>query len=95
MSGRLSLEEELEALIKDREEHIETKTAPALVQGQIVIFDRYFYSTIAYQGSRGVNIQELDEYVRRLVITPDVVLVLDIDPRISIGRINIRDGKTN
>ena len=38
---RLSLDEELELFIKDREEHVETEILPALEAGRTVICDRY------------------------------------------------------
>ena len=53
-NGRLPLEEELRVLIEDRKEHVRDLILPALSKGKAVILDRYFYSTIAYQGSRGV-----------------------------------------
>jgi dTMP kinase len=48
----LSPAEELELFIKDRKEDIKNNIKPALESGQIVILDRYFYSTLAYQGAR-------------------------------------------
>src|SRR5271168_4347864 len=50
LTGRLSLEEEVETFIKDRKEHVETKINPALKDGHIVIADRYYFSSMAYQG---------------------------------------------
>lgn len=94
-TGRMPLDQELEAFIKDREEHLETKILPALKEGRIVILDRYFYSTIAYQGARGGNIEKLDREVRELAVTPDAVFVLDVDPVISTARICRRDGAPN
>jgi dTMP kinase len=50
-SGRLSLEEELELFLKDRAEHVEQLIRPALEAGKVVILDRYYLSTAAYQGA--------------------------------------------
>ena len=94
-TGRLPLDEELEAFIKDREEHLETTVLPALNDDSVVILDRYFYSTIAYQGARGGNRERLNQEVRDLAITPDAVFVLDVDPAVSIARIMVRDGAPN
>ncbi len=52
-TGRMSLADELHAFTEDRKQHVTNLIAPALARGEIVILDRYFYSTIAYQGARG------------------------------------------
>jgi dTMP kinase len=52
-TGRLSIEDELNAFLHDRTEHVDSLVSPELNKGGIVILDRYFYSSIAYQGSRG------------------------------------------
>ncbi len=95
-TGRLPLEQELEAFINDRQEHVDGLILPALKSGGIVILDRYFYSTIAYQGARGANVKTVwAEMVKRFPL-PDVVFLLDVDPIIGIHRIaNDRGEKPN
>lgn len=85
-TGRLPLNEELELFIKDRKEHLEKLIAPSLELGKIVLLDRYFYSTIAYQGSRGASWQEIESQMS-FALVPDVVFVLDASPAITISRI--------
>jgi dTMP kinase len=87
-SGRMPLDEELQAFIQDRTEHVRTLILPALSEGRIVILDRYFYSTIAYQGSRGADFLKIESEMKARFPIPDVVFVLDIDPTISIHRIH-------
>src|SRR5947209_1050262 len=82
-SGRLPLEEELEAFIQDRLEHVAQIIVPSLAADKVVILDRYFYSTIAYQGARGADIAYLDRHMREIAPVPDVVYVLDIDPGVA------------
>lgn len=94
-TGRLSFDEELEAFIKDREEHLAQKVLPALNDGAVVILDRYFYSTIAYQGIRTDDLDGLQARVRESVVEPDAVFILDIDARIAALRIEDRDGEPN
>lgn len=49
---RLSPLEEREAFVLDRREHVETVILPALRSGKVVLCDRYYYSSMAYQGTR-------------------------------------------
>ncbi len=85
--GRMPLEEELEAFIEDRAEHVRLLIQPALDAGEIVILDRYFYSTIAYQGGRGGNVSVLQARMEALFPIPDAVYLLDLDPTAALERI--------
>jgi dTMP kinase len=86
-TGRMSPDQELEAFINDRTEHLETLVGPSLSDGKIVILDRYFYSSIAYQGSRGANVAEVEAIMKARFPIPEAVYILDIDPLLSIHRI--------
>ena len=86
-SGRLSPDDELSAFINDRTEHVQTLVGPALERREIVILDRYFYSSIAYQGSRGASVNEVKALMEERFPIPDAVFVLDIDPILSVHRI--------
>lgn len=87
-SGRLPLEEELEAFVEDRKEHIKKVIEPNLKKGKIVILDRYFYSTVSYQGSRGADFNEVEAQMKSFAPIPDMVFLLDINPEISLKRIS-------
>ena len=54
-TGRLALDEELRLFLADRAEHVEQVIRPALAGGKVVILDRYYLSTAAYQGARGAD----------------------------------------
>ena len=54
-SGRLSPQEELDCFLRDRSQHVEELIAPSLAAGRDVILDRYYFSTMAYQGARGFD----------------------------------------
>ncbi len=86
-NGRLSPEEELDAFIRDRTEHVTNLIQPALDAGKIVILDRYYYSSIAYQGSRGANVEAVKATMETRFPIPDMVFLLDIDPALSLHRI--------
>lgn len=76
----------------DRAQHFETVVLPALEQGRLVITDRCYDSSIAYQGAaRGVG----TELIERLSLiatrghTPDLTILLDLDPAEVAERTNI------
>jgi dTMP kinase len=86
-AGRLSVEDELNAFLQDRAEHVTTLVSPALSEGRIVVLDRYYYSSIAYQGSRGANVDEVSEIMKSKFPIPDAVFILDVDPIVGVHRI--------
>jgi len=95
VEGRLSLEEELELFLKDRAEHVENLILPALQQGKIVILDRYYISTAAYQGARGVSPEWVLTINEEFAPKPDLVLLLDFDPSGGLDRIRARGDAPN
>jgi dTMP kinase len=92
-TGRLSPEEELDAFVQDRTEHVETLIRPSLEQGKIVILDRYFYSSVAHQGARGGNVAEIRAFMESRFPIPDGVFILDADPGIGVHRISHSRGE--
>ena len=86
-TGRLSLSEELELFLKDRAHHVTQLIRPALHRGEVVILDRYYLSTAAYQGARGADPAQIILMNEAFAPQPDLVLLLDIDPLGGTGRI--------
>ena len=84
--GQVSLEEELELFIADRKEHLQTCIHPALEAGQIVLTDRYYFSTAAYQGAAGLDAQEIFSR-HAFAPEPDLVILLTQTPAESVERI--------
>ena len=93
--GRLSLAEELELFSKDRAEHVEALVRPALEEGKVVILDRYYFSTAAYQGARGADPADILAQNERFAPAPDLVLLLDCDPAQSLVRVRTRGDVPN
>jgi dTMP kinase len=87
LAGSLSSEEELDLFQKDRKENVARNLKPALKQNQIVLLDRYYYSTIAYQGARGINPSMIQKMNEEFAVKPDLVFILDIPPREGLKRI--------
>ena len=78
---------EVETLLfaADRLLHIRRLIQPALEKGEWVITDRYVYSSIAYQPARGADRRWVEE-VNRYAVKPDLTILLDIDPSLSLRR---------
>jgi len=93
-SDNLSPEEELELFILDRKYDVENNILPALREGKIVLMDRYYYSTMAYQGALGLDVEEIRRRNEEIAPEPDLVIFLDIDPEKAISRIT-RRGKAD
>jgi dTMP kinase len=94
-SGRLSPEEELELFLRDRREHVDTLIAPALAAGKVVILDRYYFSTMAYQGARGFDPAEIRRRNEAFAPLPDHLFVLDLDLDTALSRIGTRGDTAN
>jgi dTMP kinase len=78
-TGRMTLRDELECFVRDRQEHVLTLIRPALLRGDFVLLDRYYYSTAAYQGARGASVEAVLRLNRAFAPKPDLVLLLDYD----------------
>jgi dTMP kinase len=78
----------------DRAQHFATLVIPALGEGKLVISDRCFDASIAYQGyARGVGV-ELVEQLSMLATQgykPDLTILLDLDP----SEVHRRTGTTS
>lgn len=85
--GRLSPERELELFLLDRQEHVEQLVLPALLRGQDVVLDRYYFSTVAYQGARGFDPAALRAQNEAFAPEPDALLIFDLSPQESLRRI--------
>ncbi|MBN1418551.1 MAG: dTMP kinase [Planctomycetes bacterium] len=76
-----------------RTELVRQVIRPALERGEIVVSDRFLWSSVAYQGMCGEVGREEAERMGRIAlrgIRPDLVLVLDLDPEIAFARLGPR-----
>ncbi len=93
--GRLTLEQELELFRKDREMHVAGTIRPALEQRHVVIVDRYYWSTAAYQGARGADPARVVADHESFAPRPDVFLLLDVPVDQGLERIRRRGDEPN
>ncbi len=85
--GRLEANTELRYFIEDRKENVEKNIKPALDKKKIVILDRYYFSTIAYQGAKGIDPNIIKKMNEEFAPKPDLTIILDMDPMIGLSRI--------
>ncbi|WP_082443499.1 MULTISPECIES: dTMP kinase [Stenotrophomonas] len=93
-TGRLSPQEEVDLLLRDRRQHVEELVAPALERGAVVILDRYFPSMVAYQGAAGLPVDELLQ-LNDFAPRPHLLLLLDLPPATGLARIRARGDVPN
>ncbi len=94
-TGRLSPTDELEYFLNDRRQHVVELIAPALAAGKVVILDRYYFSTMAYQGARGFDPVEIRRRNEAFAPVPDLLLILDLDIDSALARIGARGDTAN
>lgn len=79
-------EEILKFFILDRKQHVDEKIQPALNNGTVVLMDRYYYSSMAYQVAGGLDV----EYIinkHEFAPNPDIVLIFDLPVSTALERI--------
>jgi len=78
----------------DRAHHVETVVRPALARGEVVIQDRYFDSSVAYQGDgrklEPGEIRDLSMWAAHGLL-PDLTVLLDLDPTTARRRLDADD----
>jgi dTMP kinase len=92
-AGSISQRTEALLFVADRNNHTE-KIEKMVSEGKVVLCDRYFASTVAYQSAKldGDSSDRgwLIDINRRFIGIPDATILLDIDPAIGMGRVGTR-----
>ncbi len=89
---------EMALMFASRAQHIAEVIQPALDHGQIVLCDRFTDSTEAYQGGgRKLGSEAVLELHRVLCgdLQPDLTILLDSDPAMSVGRARRRNQRAS
>jgi dTMP kinase len=89
-AGSLTPAEELNLFVLDRKENVAKNLRPALERGKIVVLDRYYFSTMAYQGAKGIDPERIRRLNERFAVKPDLVVILDVGAGEGLARIGDR-----
>lgn len=84
----------MELFVKDRQEHLKNTIEPFIKKSSrhelnIVLCDRYYYSTIAFQGAQGLSMKDIIAK-NKAFRKPDLAIILDVEPSIALERIEYR-----
>ncbi len=79
--------DEYELFINDRRIHVDSVIKPALDNKKIVILDRYYFSTMAYQGAIGLDPEKIKLENEKFAPVPEIIFFLKIPPRVGLRRI--------
>jgi dTMP kinase len=90
----LTAASELLLFYASRSQNILEKIKPALERGEMVICDRYYHASMAYQGyGRGIPL----DFIRKITdlvcspYRPDLTFLLDIEPEVGLARARARN----
>jgi dTMP kinase len=93
-SAGMMPETELLLFCASRAQLVRELIEPALARGQVVVCDRFFDSTTVYQGVGRKLDPEKVALINRFAVgacTPDLTLVIDLDPRVGLERARGRE----
>ncbi len=88
LHGKKRVSSIIEALLfaADRFEHVDNDVLPALSEKKIVVSDRYVYSSLAYQGAEGLNLNWIRK-INEHAIRPDLAVFIDVEPTAVVKRL--------
>jgi dTMP kinase len=93
-TGEISPRAEALLYAADRAHHVFSVIRPALANGEVVISDRYFDSSIAYQGAGRVlspgEVARISRWATESLF-PTLTIVIDLPAEVGIGRLTNRD----
>jgi dTMP kinase len=80
-------EREYELFLLDRKQNVEENIGPALANRRVVVLDRYYFSTMAYQGARGIDPERIRIENEAFAPAPDRVFYISISVAEGLRRI--------
>jgi dTMP kinase len=93
-TGEISPRAEALLYAADRAHHVYSVIRPALAQGDVVISDRYFDSSIAYQGAGRVlepgEVARISRWATESLF-PTLTIIIDLPPQLGLARLKSKD----
>ena len=93
-TGEISPRAEALLYAADRAHHVHSVIRPALAQGEVVISDRYFDSSIAYQGAGRIlqpgEVARISRWATESLF-PTLTIIIDLPPQIGLARLKSKD----
>jgi dTMP kinase len=93
-TGEISPRAEALLYAADRAHHVYSVIRPALAQGEVVISDRYFDSSIAYQGAGRVlqpgEVARISRWATESLF-PTLTIIIDLPPQVGLARLKSKD----
>jgi len=93
-TGEISPRAEALLYAADRANHVYSVIRPALAQGDVVISDRYFDSSIAYQGAGRVlqpgEVARISRWATESLF-PTLTIIIDLPAEIGLARLKSKD----
>jgi len=83
----VSRQDELDLFLADRREHVTSLIAPGLAAGKVILTDRYYFSTAAYQGVVGFDPEAIIRLNEEFAPVPDLVILIELSPAQAVMRI--------
>lgn len=77
------------AFAADRMVHLEEEIIPRLENGETVVCDRYYHSSLVYQSTMGLEHDWIKE-LNKEALRPDLTIVIDISAEIGMERVDSR-----
>jgi len=87
LKDSIPIEDEFQYFLKDRKWDVKNNINPALKRGEIVILDRYYFSSACYQGARGLDVKKIIEENQKFSPEPDLLFLIDVDIPTAMERI--------
>jgi dTMP kinase len=93
-TGEISPRAEALLYAADRAHHVFSVIRPALANGQVMISDRYFDSSIAYQGAGRIlepgEVARISRWATESLF-PTLTIIIDLPAEIGLGRLKSKD----
>lgn len=93
-TGEISPRAEALLYAADRAHHVFSVIRPALARGEVIISDRYFDSSIAYQGAGRVlepgEVARISRWATESLF-PTLTIIIDLPAEIGLGRLKSKD----